>query len=294
MIIDTHAHAWPRWPYDPSVPDSATRGSAEQLVYELKVNNVASALIVVAHIEENPDNNEYVAGAQRRFPKQILPLIDLESFWFDHHATPGAPERVEKVIRAFPEAMGTSHYVGPNPASAEWLLSNEGDAVFSLVEERFKAISVSSPTSARKAVCELARRHPRLTFILPHLGGVQGSGVELDEGMTELAACATVPNIWIKLSGFNYGSTRGTWDFPYEDRLLLAREIYRLFGSSRVCWGSNSPVSQGRGWLTYTQSLEVVRSHCDFIPSSELDGVLGDNIADLLGLARGVDATGNS
>ena len=30
-VIDSHCHAWPRWPYQPAVPDDSSRGSMEML-----------------------------------------------------------------------------------------------------------------------------------------------------------------------------------------------------------------------------------------------------------------------
>ena len=35
MIIDSHTHAWPRWPYQPPVPDDESRGKIEQLLHEM-------------------------------------------------------------------------------------------------------------------------------------------------------------------------------------------------------------------------------------------------------------------
>ena len=29
MIIDSHCHAWARWPYDPPVPDPESKGASD-------------------------------------------------------------------------------------------------------------------------------------------------------------------------------------------------------------------------------------------------------------------------
>ena len=39
------------------------------------------------------------------------------------------------------------------------------------------------------------------------------------------------------------------------------------------------------GWLTYRQTIEVVRSHCDFIAEPEMAQVMGGNLAGLLARA---------
>ena len=47
MIIDSHSHAWPRWPYQPPVPDGDSRGRIEQLLHEMDRHGVDQAVLVV-------------------------------------------------------------------------------------------------------------------------------------------------------------------------------------------------------------------------------------------------------
>ena len=63
-ILDSHSHAWRRWPYKPEVPDELERARLDQLVYEMDGNGVSEALIVCAAIEANADNIDYVAAAR--------------------------------------------------------------------------------------------------------------------------------------------------------------------------------------------------------------------------------------
>ena len=57
MIIDSHCHAWTRWPYQPPVPDDEYRGKIEQLIHEMDLNSVDQAVLVCAQIDYNPENN---------------------------------------------------------------------------------------------------------------------------------------------------------------------------------------------------------------------------------------------
>ena len=61
MILDSHTHAWDRWPYDPPVPDPESRGRVEQLLWEMDRNGVDQAIVVCARIDHNPDDNDYIA-----------------------------------------------------------------------------------------------------------------------------------------------------------------------------------------------------------------------------------------
>ena len=65
-MIDSHVHAWRQWPYDQAVPDPATRGCIDHLLYEMDRHEVERALVVCARIGGNDDNNEYVARAAAR------------------------------------------------------------------------------------------------------------------------------------------------------------------------------------------------------------------------------------
>ncbi|WP_201788067.1 hypothetical protein, partial [Devosia insulae] len=94
MIVDSHTHAWARWPYEPEVPDEATKGSVEHLIHEMDQNGVAEAVIVSARIEKNPDNNAYGAAAVRRYPKRLHQFADVDCAWSPEYHTPGAVERL--------------------------------------------------------------------------------------------------------------------------------------------------------------------------------------------------------
>ena len=68
MIIDSHCHAWERWPYEPPVPDFHGKGRFEQLLHEMDVNGVDQAFLVCAGVEHNPHNNDYIARMTSLYP----------------------------------------------------------------------------------------------------------------------------------------------------------------------------------------------------------------------------------
>ena len=81
MIIDCHTHAWDRWPYEPKVPDPETRGTIEQLLFEMDRNDVDKAVLVCARIDHNPHNNDYVADCVKRYPDRIVQFADVDCSW---------------------------------------------------------------------------------------------------------------------------------------------------------------------------------------------------------------------
>src|SRR5215217_1512875 len=76
MIIDSHCHAWPRWPYQPPVPDDESRGRVEQLLNEMDLHGVDQAVVICARIERNPDNNDYIAEQARRYADRLHQFPD--------------------------------------------------------------------------------------------------------------------------------------------------------------------------------------------------------------------------
>lgn len=112
-----------------------------------------------------------------------------------------------------------------------------------------------------------------------HLGGVRASSDLSTVGLGEVIASAAVPNLFVKASGFHYSSER-SWDYPWADALAVLRRIYDAYGSARLCWGSDFPASAPD--CTYRQSLEVLRLHCPFLSSHDLELMLGKTLSGLL------------
>ena len=81
MIIDSHCHAWTRWPYQPPVPDDEQRGRVEQLLHEMDINGVDQAMIVCAQIDHNPANNDYIGQLVAKHPERLHQLADVDCSW---------------------------------------------------------------------------------------------------------------------------------------------------------------------------------------------------------------------
>jgi predicted TIM-barrel fold metal-dependent hydrolase len=128
-------------------------------------------------------------------------------------------------------------------------------------------------------VTALAERFPQVPFLLHHLGWVPASPSLDREALSRVIDGARLPNLFIKVSGFGYAVADG-WNFPCKPALSIARALCDAYGPRRLIWGSDYPVSQR--YMTYRQSLEIVRSHCSFISDGEMSDVLGGNIRRLL------------
>lgn len=276
MIVDSHCHAWERWPYEPSVPDHRSRAAVEQLLHEMDLSGVDQATIVCAAIDHNPDNNGYVGPVVAEHPGRLHQIADLDCFWSDTYHVSGAADRLRALCDRFP-IKGFTHYVRGDDDG--WLTSDEGIAMFEVAAERGLLASIAAPPAWQASLRTVARRFESLPMLCHHLAGIRPNDPQLQSSLREVMASASTPNIMVKLSGFRY-ATEATFDYPYPDVQWIVRTLYECFGPRRLCWGSNFPVE--RPFTTYRQTIEVLRTHSPFISGDDAELILGGTLADLL------------
>ncbi|TXN29483.1 amidohydrolase family protein [Lacisediminihabitans profunda] len=284
MLFDAHCHAWRRWPYDTAVPDPETRGSIEALLYEMDTHDVERAAVVCARIGggaggagfANDDNNDYVARFAAAHPDRITPWVDVDCLWREEHHSPGAADRLRAEIERT-GAGGFTHYVTPD-ANDGWLASDDAGEFFRFAADSGLIASLALSAAWFGDLRPVAAANPGLPVLIHHMSH-PSSAVEFDA----LVALGDLPNVGVKISGFNYNASEH-WEFPYPEAQEIFRAIVDGFGSERLYWGSDFPAS--RDHLTYRQSIEAVLSHADFLSPGQLAGIMGDNLATLVAEPR--------
>lgn len=277
MIIDSHTHAWTQWPYHPPVPDHHSRGTIEQLLFEMDQYGVDQSVIVCAQIDHNPENNAYIAECVRRYPKRIHQFADVDCSWSDTYHTPGATDRLIRAAEQFP-LKGFTHYVrGDDDGS--WFLGEEGTRFFRKAADLKLIVSMAIGPHLQHVLRQIAQRFPSVPFICHHMAGARAAEQPPYPRLKEILASARTPNIYVKMSGFHYAS-QVSWDYPYSDTGWIVRALYEHFGPARLCWGSDYPVV--RQFMTYQHALEVFRTHCTFIPEKDKAEILGEALNRLL------------
>lgn len=276
-IIDSHCHAWEKWPYRPPVPDPEQRGRVEQLLYEMDRHGVDEAVVICAQIEHNAANNAYVADQVARYPGRLHQFADVDSVWSPTYHRPGAAERLRRAAGQWPIA-GFTHYLARDE-DGSWLHEAEGLAFLEAAAELRLIASLACYPHQQPAIRRVAERFPSVPILCHHLGMVEVGPDEGDGGLQQVLASARVPSICVKLSGFAYASQVG-WDYPYHDTHELVRAEYEHFGPGRMCWGSDYPVV--RNYMTYRQALEAFRTHCTFVADQDKEMILGGTLGGLL------------
>lgn len=276
MIIDSHAHAWETWPYQPSVPDPKSRGIVEQLLHEMDTNGVNRVTIVCAQITGNPDNNAYVAAQVQRYPERLYQIADLDSEWSPTYHTPGAADRLRAMANRW-KLAGFTHYLKKDD-DGSWLYSEDGLAMFSAAADLGLAASLACSPHHHPAIRRAAERFPSVPILCHHLGLIQNGPGAYQDNLKQVLTSAKLHNIYIKVSGFAY-MVEKPWEYPYPEMQTTVRAEYEAFGPKRLCWGSDYPVV--RYYMTYRQALETFRSHYEFIPPQEKAWILGENLRGL-------------
>ncbi len=282
MIIDSHSHAWPRWPYQPPVPDGESRGRIEQLLHEMDRHGIDQAVLVCARIDHNPDNNDYIFECAQRYPDRIIQFADVDCSWTETYHTPGAAARLAAAADKY-ALQGYTHYLrGDDDGS--WFFSDEGQQFFQTTADRGLIASIAMGPQQQAPLRKLAAQFPSITFLCHHMGGARAGEAPPYPNLKEILASAKMPNINIKMSGFGYVS-QVPWGYPYSDTSWIVRALYEHFGPDRLCWGSDYPVV--RSYMTYQHSLEAFRTHCTFIPDADKTRILGDSLNRLLTVGQG-------
>lgn len=281
MIIDSHCHAWTYWPYTPPVPDPESRGRVEQLLNEMDLHGVDKAVIICAQIDHNPENNAYIAEVATQYADRLYQFPDVDCSWSPTYHTPGAAERLQAIATRWP-IKGFTHYLKHDDDGA-WLYGGEGNAFFQVAAELNLIASIAGAPHHQPAIRKVAERFPQMPILCHHLAGVKAYEEPPHAGLKKVLASASLPNIYIKLSGFAYCSSI-KWEYPYSDTHWVIRSLYEHFGPYRMCWGSDYPVV--RFYMNYQHALDAFRTHCTFVPADDKAWILGKTLDGLLMKAR--------
>lgn len=273
MIVDAHCHAWTSWPYQPPVPDPG-QGRADTLLWHMDRNGVERAVVICAAIRGNPDNAAEMAAAAARSDGRLIPFVDVDCRWHKTHHEPGALERLRAAIARF-RPRGITHYMHED-GDPSWLLSAEGVEFLRIAEAEGLILSLACGPAQLATVREAAARVPGLPILLHHLARVRAGD---EAALTALVAAADTPNLVVKLSGVGFG-VDDPWNFPHSRMRPVIKAAFTAFGPRRTVWGSDCPVTTQS--VTYRQTLELVRTHCPFIPEIDMLLVLGGTMARLL------------
>jgi predicted TIM-barrel fold metal-dependent hydrolase len=78
------------------------------------------------------------------------------------------------------------------------------------------------------------------------------------------------------------------WEYPFPEANRLIKRQYEELGAHKLCWGSDMPNVERN--CTYRQCLTHLTKHCDFIKPSDMELILGGNIARIMKIKTDIPA----
>ncbi len=274
MVIDSHQHFWK---YDPVRDSWITDEMAviqrdflpDDLAPELKSNGVDGCVSVQA--DQSETETEFLLHLADEAPivQGVVGWVDLRS--------DDLTDRLQ-YFKKFPKLKGFRHVVQGEPKG---FLSNPKfvNGVNELRKDGFTYDLLIYHHQLPEAL-EFVAKVPETKIVIDHIAKPAIARGEKTQWELNMAAMATFPNIFCKLSGMVTEASWSNWKrddfYPYLDEVLEA------FGPSRVIYGSDWPVCLVAA--SYAEQFDIVRSYISQLSEAEQKAILGGNAIAFYGL----------
>jgi L-fuconolactonase len=258
-IVDTHVHLWDRAEYPlwwvESEPDSSIAAPRFSLPeYHQAIEGIDVVNMVYVEVDADPAYGlveaRWVSERAREDPRLAAIVA-----W--------APVEHGHCVRSYLRDLVA---ISPLIVGVRRLLQGERDdfalqPAFIEGVQQLPEFGLSFDICIRHrqlpAAIELARRCPKVSFILDHLGKPNIKGGELDPWREQVSDLAALPNVVCKVSGAVTEADPEGWTVddlrPYVEHVLAA------FGEDRVMFGGDWPVvllaSSWRRWVAALDAL---------------------------------------
>ncbi|SKA97442.1 L-fuconolactonase [Agreia bicolorata] len=270
--IDAHVHLWNRATDPQPWIEPATMGvidrdfSAADLRVMLADTGVDQAVVVqssnsageTARLLQLAVDDDAIAG--------VVGWLDLTGDVREQ--LDRIPERLRRTL------VGVRHLVHIDP-DENWLESAEVHRGLTALGEANLSFDLVVRWWQLESAARTAARHPELTFVLDHLGGVPDDADDLSRWEEGLRALAAHGNVSAKLSGVSafIGGESGV------GLGLVIDAAFGAFGALRLMYGSDWPLSQlGAGVLAWRGYVQDVLAS---VSADDRDAILGANAARL-------------
>jgi L-fuconolactonase len=268
-VVDAHHHFW-----DPETADYPWMTGAyrqlrraygpSDLAPLLENNGVTDTIVVQARQELDETHSLLELAATTSWVAGVVGWVDLTS--------PDVAETIAGIRDGDhgDRLVGVRHLVHDEP-DPEWLLRDDVLSGLGAVAEAGLTYDLLVRTRELPAATEVARRLPRLRFVLDHLGKPSISTRQLEPWAFAIGEIAGLPNVTCKVSGL---VTEAEWSAWLPDDLMpYIGMAVELFGADRLMWGSDWPVCTLAA--SYSEVYEVT--------AEILSGLVGDELGWILG-----------
>jgi len=240
--------------------------------------------------------DDYFADAVQAYPDRFIGLADVDE------AAAHTDAQIAKLRRAVRELGLRGLYYANRALFTAGYAHPFDDPLFDPFWEEVRGlhipvfweiVGVPNPADGDQLLREVARLN-RWAERWPDVPGVwtHGFAPELLERMPEpLAALLGREQLMVEiLYPIHWARTH---EYPFAELRPALETLHRRVGGGRLVWGSDMPNVERN--CTYRQSIEYLpRVTEGWLPSADLDRILGLNILDLLGAGRAPDTCRSS
>ena len=269
MIIDSHQHFWKldkpfnyQWLSAPGneainrdfLPEHLSENMAEAGVTHSVFVQTQHNIKETHWVFELAEEHEFIAG--------VVGWVDL--------ASEECESQLEQLIEN-PKFVGVRHITQDEPDD-NFIVRPEVIDGLQVLEKFNVPFDLLFYTKHLKHTVTLAEQLPGLPMVIDHLSKPKIKDGLIDDWRKDLAAAASFPNVYCKLSGM---ITEADWEkWTLDDLRPYVETALELFGVDRCMFGSDWPVCELAG--TYKQVYDALESIVGGLSDSERQSIFCD------------------
>ena len=249
--FDTHVHVYSRdlfaFPRQPSsAPPPPEPAEAEDLLRLMDAKAVKCAVLVQpSYYGEDPS---YALDCVRRYADRLCAVLIAE-YWREEGV-----ERARSDL-SHPQVRGLRFNAAPRrEKGSDWIDSPLVHQIAEVLAALGKVAVVQAEVHQLQRLHQLAKGHPRVPFVIDHMGLPLPGETSVDEYRRTWERLAACENVYGKISGVDMTGE----PFPAASLKPYARAMAELLGASRLLWGTNYPYvlrsasyeQAGEEWIT--------------------------------------------
>lgn len=248
-ILDSHVHFWRIGGPGQIWPDADwPKLHRDFLPADLHTETAGLDLIggVLVQSQANDRDTDWLLTLDDQTILAIVGWVDLSH--------PDAPRRIADLAR-HPKVRGLRPML-QGIADTEWMLRADlAPAIEAMIAHDLRFDALVEPRHL-PTLHRFATRWPDLPIVIDHAAKPHAARGELDPWRADIAALATLSNVWCKLSGLRTEQAPGQ---TYAELRLYVAHLIACFGD-RLMWGSDWPVLHHAGdgyrdWVDATLDL---------------------------------------
>jgi L-fuconolactonase len=262
LLIDSHVHVWkhdPAFPFAQGAHPPAEDASPETLLELMQANHVArTVLIQVSHYRWD---NSYLASVLKRYPRHFHGVCRVNP------EDPAAPDHLRQLTQLGFHGVRLSPAAG---AEGDWIRGPLMPRLWRRCAQLKVPMTILTPVTRLPDLVPLIEQNPGLIVVIDHMADCPLD--RLDQ-LQMLLALARYPKVFIKISHMWSLSRQ---PFPYRDADAQVKRLYDTFGSQRLMWGTDWPISLKQ--LPYDQAVALYRDHLGFLPAKDREQILSKTV----------------